>query len=141
MERNDKSISAFSVLSDLLILLPSANEVCLSFCTQRRGGGCLPSACWGTHPLDRHPPGRHPRADNPPPGIHPRQTPPLQQTATAADDTHPTGMPSCRKCIFQINSNLSRSPTPTFIFFSHFPKTLLAIIHVPRRYLGWERKF
>ena len=38
-----------------------------------RGGVCL-SACWDT-----------------PPG----QTPPPQQTATAADGTHPTGMHSC----------------------------------------------
>ena len=45
----------------------------------------------GRHPLDRHPPGRHPLADRHPPG---RQTPP--GTATAADDTHPTRMHFCR---------------------------------------------
>ena len=44
-----------------------------------------------TPPVGRHP---HPRADTPTPG----QTSPLQQTATAADGTHPTGMHSCFCC-------------------------------------------
>ena len=75
---------------------------CLSFCP--RGGG----SAWvhaGIHPLGRYPPGRHPQADTflsrPPLGIHPLyrhppgQTLPPQQTATAVDGTHPTGMHSC----------------------------------------------
>ena len=57
-----------------------------------RGGGRE-----GVHPLA----GRHPLAGTHTPGRHPlagRQPPP-QQTATAADGTHPTGMHSC----FQID--------------------------------------
>ena len=47
------------------------------------GGGGLPQCMLGYTPLDRPPMGRH--------------TPP-QQTATAADGTHPTGMHSCTLC-------------------------------------------
>ena len=65
-----------------LRLLLFANEVaerlcfytCLSFCP--RGGGVCPSACWDTPPRQTPPLGRHP----------------LQQTTTAADNTHPTGI-------------------------------------------------
>ena len=56
------------------------------------GGVCL-SACWHTPP-----PGRHPQPWQTPPWVDtPWQTPPppLQQMATAADGTHPTGMLSC----------------------------------------------
>ena len=68
-----------------LRLLPSANEVaerlcfytCLSFCP--RGRGCLPQCMLGYTPQADTPLGRHP----------------LQQTTTAADGTHPTGMHSC----------------------------------------------
>ena len=44
-------------------------------------------------PPGRHPLGRLPQVDNPQ-GRHPQQTAPLplQQTATVADGTHPTGM-------------------------------------------------
>ena len=59
------------------------------------GGGCLPQCMLGyTHPVSRHPPwSRHP------PSV--KQTPPRsrhyppEQTATAVDGTHPTGMHSC----------------------------------------------
>ena len=59
--------------------------VCQLFCSQ--GGVCL-SACWDATPS---------REQTPPPGT---RHPPLgadhpQQTATAADGTHPTGMHSC----------------------------------------------
>ena len=51
------------------------------------GGGAV-CACWDTPtPLGQTPP----RQDTHLPG----QTPPPQQTATAADGTHPTGMHSC----------------------------------------------
>ena len=64
--------------------------------------GAFILACTGqTPPLGRHPPfpGKHPlpRADTPLSGQtpHPQVDPTPQQTATAADDTHPTGMHSC----------------------------------------------
>ena len=72
------------------------------------GGGelCLAQCMLGYTPPGQTPPGQTPPwadtplwADTPP-----RQTPtlgrppPLQQTATAADDTHPTGMHSCSRC-------------------------------------------
>ena len=43
---------------------------------------------WQTLPLDKHPP---PPWQTPPHG----QTPPWADPPTAADGTHPTGMPSC----------------------------------------------
>ena len=58
-------------------------------------------------PLSRHPlPGRHPLLGRHPLGRHsPRaDTPPPQQTATAADATHPAGMHSC----LGIYPNMSR---------------------------------
>ena len=87
--------------------------VCLS-----TGGGVCLSACWDTTPQEQipqsrtppeqtppaqtpsradtpqDPPSRHPpAADTPPPGA---DTPsPFQETATAVDGTHPTGMHSC----------------------------------------------
>ena len=46
--------------------------------------------------LGRHPPGQTPIA----PGRHPQgRQPPPQQTATAADGTHPIGMHSCFQCL------------------------------------------
>ena len=63
--------------------------VCQSFRSQGWGSASVHA---GIHPrvdtpLGRHPPGRHPPwVDTPPP---------LGQTATAADGTHPTGMHSC----------------------------------------------
>ena len=56
--------------------------VCQSFCTQ---GGVCPSACWNTPPWADTPPGQ-----TPPLGRHPSH-----KMATAADDTHSTGMHSC----------------------------------------------
>ena len=50
------------------------------------------------NPLGRHPLGRHPNL-----GRHPlpgADTPPPQQTATAANGTHPPGMHSCLLAIF-----------------------------------------
>ena len=90
--------------------LPSANEVAerlyfytwLSFCSQ---GGVCPSACWDTPPGSRHPPrSRHSPEQTPSPGADPpptgsRHPPPRQQTPTAADGTHPTGMHSCSRCV------------------------------------------
>ena len=76
-------------------------------------GECIPACIWadtsqadtslgrhplGRHPLSRHPLGRYPPGQTSPLSRHPSsQTPPLvpQQTATAADGTHPTGMHSC----------------------------------------------
>ena len=114
--------------NSLLPSLPSAmklrqgnifTSVCQEFCP----GGCLPQCMLGytprqtpTYPADtppgqtpphadtapgRHPLTRHPPVRHPPPGRHPPlgRHPP-QQTATAADGTHPTGMHSC---LFQIN--------------------------------------
>ena len=43
-------------------------------------GGRFKPSSWAHTPLGRHPPG---------------PTPPLSETATAADGTHPTGMHSC----------------------------------------------
>ena len=54
-------------------------------------GGVCTSACWDTH----SPTGRHCQADTPWVDTPLGQTPPPQQTATAADGTHPTGMHSC----------------------------------------------
>ena len=83
---DSKQVQAFVLYhkDDILVnvnhsLLPSANEVaerlcfytCLSFCPR---GWCLPQCMLGCTPS---------RADTP------------QQTATAADGTHPTGMHSC----------------------------------------------
>ena len=93
-----------------LLFLPSATKlrqgnifrsVCQEFCPQ---GGCLPRCMlgyttptppWADTPLGRHPPGRHP------PGRHPQADTLPQQTATAADATHPTGMYSCYLIYFQ----------------------------------------
>ena len=64
---------------------------------------CL-SACWDTHRPGQTPPCKQPPGQIPPPGRHPSTHPPqanttrpdtLQQTATAADGTNPTGMHSC----------------------------------------------
>ena len=81
-------------------------SVCQEFSPQ---GGCLPD----THPspgrylLDRRPQaetpgqtplGRHPHGQTPQTGRHPPfrgRHPSHQQTATAADGMHPTGMHSC----------------------------------------------
>ena len=52
----------------------------------------------GIHPPgSRHPPGADtpPRSRHPPGQAPPRSRHPPQQTATAADGTHPTGMHSC----------------------------------------------
>ena len=57
----------------------------------------------GRHPsgqtplLGRHPHGQTPPGQNQPPSRHPpgQTSPPAQQTTTAADGTHPTGMQSC----------------------------------------------
>ena len=49
-------------------------------------------------PLGRHPLGRHPHGQTPQTGRHPPfrgRHPSHQQTATAADGMHPTGMHSC----------------------------------------------
>ena len=70
-------------------------SVCQEFCPQ---GGCLPDTPPGqTPPPDTPlqadtPLGRHPTRQTPPPQA---DTPLPQQTATAADGTHPTGMHSC----------------------------------------------
>ena len=69
-------------------------------CPHRGGGICL-SACWDTTPPWEQTPSPPPGAETPPPGA---DTPP-EQTATAADGTHPTGMHSC--CYKK-----SRSPHP-----------------------------
>ena len=49
------------------------------------------------HALRQTPPGRHPARQTHPGQAHtpPGQTPPPQETATAADGTHRTGMHSC----------------------------------------------
>ena len=55
----------------------------------------------GRHPLGRHsssPIGKHPLLGRPPPWTDP--PPPLTETATAADGTHPTGMHSCWELFF-----------------------------------------
>ena len=67
------------------------------------GGGVCLSTYWDTHPPGRLPLGRHPSRQTP----HPGQTPP-QQTATAADGTHPTGMLSCLSLCKKLRS-LGRS--------------------------------
>ena len=81
--------------------------VCIPACTVAdtlRADTPLGQTSQGRHPPGRHPPGqRHPPGRHPPgrhpPGRHPpRQTP--QQTATAADSTHPTGMHSCYRDLF-----------------------------------------
>ena len=59
-------------------------SVCQEFCPQ--GGVCLPQCMLGYTP---------PRADPP------WSDPPPQQTATAADGTHPTGMHSCINLVLQ----------------------------------------
>ena len=73
---------------------------CLPGGVSRPGPGRLPGGCpgpgWGGCP---GPGGCIPRCTE-------ADTPPPQQTATAADGTHPTGMHSC--------SNIN---TPHFIFF------------------------
>ena len=69
-------------------------------------GGCLADTPMGRHTPRQTPLGRHPHGHTPPlgqtppsPGRQPlgRHLPPPQQTATAADGTHPTGMHSCTK--------------------------------------------
>ena len=54
-------------------------------------GVCLSTGGWGwqTPPRETPPRQTHPRADTPPPDRHP-----LQETATEAGGTHPTGMHS-----------------------------------------------
>ena len=62
-----------------------------------------PPTPWADIPLGRHPPGQKtlpPWVDTPP-GRHPSpllagRHPPPQQTATAVDGMHPTGMHSCK---------------------------------------------
>ena len=78
----------------------------VSVCPQ--GGGKVYTALAGRPLLEvRHPLGRHPLAGRHPPGW---QTPPgqadtpLQQTATAADGTHPTGMHSCLSILISGNT-------------------------------------
>ena len=73
-------------------IITGRNEVAERQCFQKRvsrilsRGGVSASVHAGIHPPGRHPPGQtSPWAD----------TPPRQQTATAADVTHPTGMHSC----------------------------------------------
>ena len=81
--------------------------------TKLRKGNVFTPVCDSVHSTHAQRPGRHPRtrhqADTPQLGRHPpdqtnisrtRQTPPNQadtppKTATAADDTNPTGMHSC----------------------------------------------
>ena len=84
-----------------------------SVCPQGGGGVCL-SACWDTTPPlgadtppeqtppgSRHPPEQTPPEQTPPQSRYPpgADTPqsrhPPQDTVTAADRTHPTGMHSC----------------------------------------------
>ena len=60
----------------------------------------------GVDPLDIHPLGRHPL------GRHP------QETATAADGIHPTGMHSCY--ILKTRSTLLTSYRPHVGFSDHF---------------------
>ena len=69
-------------IPNILHFLPSTNEVCEGYvfapvCHSVHGGGVSVSVHAGIHPS---PSSRHP---------------PPQQTATAADGTHPTGMHSC----------------------------------------------
>ena len=73
-------------------------------------------------PLGRHPPGQTPWTDTPwadtlPEQTPPSQTPPPQQTATAADCTHPTGMHSCLQ---QDVPLLTRMNTQIFVQFNRF---------------------
>ena len=105
-------------------LLPSATKL-RRLCFYRRvsvhgGGGCLPQCMLGYHPPQvRHPPGQTPPREQTPPSpgadtppgqtappkkilsflhfLHPPSPPQdtVQETATAADGTHPTGMHSC----------------------------------------------
>ena len=63
-----------------ILLLPSATVVAERLCFRR---------CLSVHRVG----GRHP----------PRDTVPLQQTATAADGTRPTGMHSCLLIVFCYN--------------------------------------
>ena len=78
--------------------------------------GCLADTPWQADPpwadthWSRHPPGRHPQADTS--GRHFRQTPP-QDTATAADSMHSTGMHSCfifMHFLAKLNDRFARTP-------------------------------
>ena len=65
----------------------------------------------GIPPQSRHPPSKHPPGSrHPPQGQTPpwQQTPPTrtQQTDTAADGTHPTGMHSCSSKMAMIKLSL-----------------------------------
>ena len=87
--------------------LPSATKLrrlCFYTCVSvHGGGGCLPQCMLG--PPEQTPPrGRHPPEQTPPW----QQTPPTrtQQTATAADGTHPTGMHSCSSKMAMIKLSL-----------------------------------
>ena len=89
-------------------------SVCQEFCPQGGVPQCLlrytPLLWAGTPPgqvppLGRHPPGRHPRGQAPllEADPYPWSRPPPQQTATAVDSTHPTGMHSCCQNILLTN--------------------------------------
>ena len=73
------------------LLLASANEVCEGYVftpvchSVHKGGRCLSQCMLGYTP----------RADTPPESRHPPRADTPQQTVTAADGTHPTGMHSC----------------------------------------------
>ena len=95
------------------------------------GRGVSASVHAGIHPpwADSPPPslGRHPPEQTTPPGRHipPGQTlPPPQQTATAADGTHPTGMHSCEVTICSgilLSCHIFYRPQTKFakVMFSH----------------------
>ena len=83
LEKDGKTAAhKMCMVCSIMRFLPSASKlrqgnifrsVCQEFCPH--GGGCLPQCMLGYTPLGRHPP--------------------PQQTATAADGKHPTGMHSC----------------------------------------------
>ena len=64
---------------------------------------------WNRHPLEADTPWKQtpPRADTPQSRHPPEADTPLDETATAADYTHPTGMHSCFDLKWQEDSNIS----------------------------------
>ena len=117
------------------------------------GGGCPPQCMLaytpppGRHPLDtplgRHPLdtplGRHPLADTPWVDTSPGQThpSPLQQMATAADGTHPTGMHSCWELCHHKNCPLCQRYIILNLMYGQKPETFNSQkwSNLTRRYL------
>ena len=91
------------------LYLPSANKVCEGYVftpvCHSVHGEVWPSACWDNPP----------EVDTPPPGADP----PREQTDTAVDGTHPTGMHSCYQYFRLI---ITRQEKSVFLFSKSSPK-------------------